>query len=277
MSFEAAADYFSVACRKKIVASVATRTQGDWQVFRSRLLRCDPRAAKLTLEYPTPVSGGRDVLFSCGQSLAIKFVANDHRLLFLGNIEVVHTQPCRILPVRAIEVSVPDKLTCINQRRFFRVDIPQEQPLELEVWETGMQRLLKRDDEPCIFRGRALNVSIGGLLASEFEGKPGWVSGNHLGIKIIFPEDVARSVADTNRNLDTSRAKDILYDEAEPLERALLLNAEVRHAWHDKEHGLCFGVAFLGAETLKKTISAQERLARLVAEYQRRWLGRRVG
>ncbi len=271
MSFREAAEYFNVACRRNTVATVATQTSGDWQVYRSRLLRCDQRANRLTVEYPVSAADQGDVLFTCGQSLAIKFIANDHRLLFLAEIDAVHEQGGRILPVPAIELVVPDNLTCINQRKFFRVAIPEAQPLELEVWETGMQRLLKRDDEPNIFRGRALNVSIGGLLASEFTTPPGWKSGDHLGIKITLPDEVARFVADARGEKGSGD------DGPHESECTLLLNGEVRHAWEDKRHGACFGVAFLGAETMKKTLAAQEKLARLVAEYQRRWLGRRVG
>jgi len=271
MSFKEAAEYFAVACRKNRAASVSTQTFGDWQVYHSRLLRCDERANKLTMEYPTQVSGDEGVKFTPGQALAIKFIANDHRLLFLAEVDVVHEEPCDPQPVRAIDVLIPDKLTCINQRKFFRVDIPKTQPLELEVWETGMQRLLSKDDEPSLFRGRALNVSIGGLLASGFNGNPEWTSGDHLGIKILLPAEVARMLGEArggqaDPDADTGQSA-----------QALLLNAEVRHAWQDKRHGACFGLAFLGAETMKKTLAAQERLARLVAEYQRLWLGRRVG
>jgi len=274
MSFSEAAEYFDVACRKNTVASVATQDNGDWQVYHCRLLSCDRRANRLTVEYPVAAADQGDVLFTRGQSLAIKFIASDHRLLFLAEVDAVHEQGCRVLPTPAVELLVPDKLTCINQRKFFRVSIPEAQPLELEVWQTGMQRLLKRDNEPSIFRGRALNVSIGGLLASGFGCPTGWTSGDHLGIKIALPDEVARSVAEAQGNTDTG-----WEDGVGPLEseRTLLLNGQVRHAWEDKRHGACFGVAFLGAETMKKTLVAQEKLARLVAEYQRRWLGRRVG
>ncbi len=276
VSFRDAEQYITAACRRKNIASVAAQQMAQWHVCRSRLLRCDARSARLLLEYPDPVSDPAPLAFEPGQSLAIKFISRDHRLLFMADVELVHDTPSRVLPVRALEVSIPDEITCINQRNFFRARIPGDRPLKLSMWEIGMQRWLQgEDDDPSVYRGEALNISIGGVLAGHFPVKPPWEAGAHLGVRIPLlgagTQNPPRADSDGDNDEQGLTDEPVLNQET-----TLLLNAEIRHRWVHKEHGLCFGLAFIGAETMHKTLAAQEKLARLVAEYQRLWLGRRV-
>lgn len=110
-----------------------------------------------------------------------------------------------------------------------------------------MRSLDDMDEAQSMYRAQVMDLSIGGALITHLDSEPTWEVGEHLGLEIQIPG-----------------------------EDPLSLMAQLRRITRPKDCPPTYGLAFIGAETPRKTFTAQEVLSRLISEQQRIQLERRI-
>jgi len=247
LPFAKAAEFVEWACRRIRPASLAVQMEDGWRHCSTRRLPGGAELTSIRALYPTPLGGPRTLDLREGQQAGVKLLALDRHVMFMSRIVKIGQCYRKDQPIPIIELAVPAEVVCVNKRRFFRVTIPKEKPLPIRLWDTSMRNSLNEAEAPRIFIGSVLDLSIGGGQVGRLDGVPDWDVGTHIGLRM------------------------------EPMDfGSILLIAEVRRCLDKGEQGRSYGLSFIGAETLQKTIAAQDKLANVVNRYQRWLLENRV-
>jgi len=237
----------AVATRRKV--SLAVPTGNQWRMCSGELLDCDTAAGTILLSYPKPIWGNDAVYLPAGCEVGVKFPAREKRVMFMARLDEVlyiDVKGTR-LPVVSLKI-ISDVLT-VNQREHYRVRIPDDAPLMANLWKPTMKGKLDKAEDHPIHTGRVTDLSIGGMGVTELNDvdRIDWQVGDHIGVRLDPPDA-----------------------------ESLLLIAEVRRVSQLPLQPTGYGLAFISAETVRKTFHAQELLAQMVAHYQRLHLQNRV-
>jgi len=243
-----ASGYIRDACRYHRRVNVAVPDGDGWAICRGRLLSFDPDTLRLRITQPKPLRGGRAVIFREGGELGVRFVAHDRRIMFMATLHDTITYFKNSQKHQGIEVQIASNVVCQNQRRHYRVPIPEDQPLAIIVRDAALPERKGEDEEPPpTYLAKILDLSVGGAFVGGLEVDPGWKLEDHLGMELRIPD-----------------------------EEPILLLGEIRRIVRAPDGLPCYGLAFIGAETIRKTFDAQEILSRVVTDLQRLHLQRRV-
>ncbi|NLF29668.1 MAG: PilZ domain-containing protein [Planctomycetes bacterium] len=243
------AELVKIAAATRRQVSLAVPTGNQWRMCSSEMLDCDMAARTVLLSYPDPVWGEDAVDLPVGCEVGVRFPARERRVMFMARMaEVLYIKvKDNRLPVISLKI-VSDIMT-VNQREHYRVRIPDDVPLKASLWKPTMKGRTDPAETPPVHTARVTDLSVGGLGVTDLSeaDQACWKVSDHVGVC-----------------LDLADAE------------ALLLIAEIRRISRLPLQPTSYGLAFISAETVRKTFHAQELLAQMVTHYQRMHLQNRV-
>jgi len=236
------------ACRQSRPVSLAIPIGKEWGMCRSRLLSFDSDTSRVRITQPSRPCGKDPVPMVQGSELGVRFIAQDRRIMFMANVYGFCCYYEDSERLEGVELAVASNIICANQRQHYRASVPEEYSLEMVLRDASItQRLGDSEEPPPTYHGTIRDLSIGGAFVGGLNADPQWKLEDHLGIELRIPG-----------------------------EDPVLLIAEIRRVAQEDDGMPGYGLAFIGAETIRKTFDAQEVLSRVVTDLQRMHLQHRI-
>lgn len=210
---------------------VTFRHDDGWGVFKARILAVLEESNEVVLEYPDGGDGPVPEL-APGQFIGIAFRKGHKKCI--GDTCVrercVHTSRSG-QQIPAFTILYPEELYELQRRLFYRVEIPKNRPVDVELWTNDGNDAPPPDD---IHRGTMIDLSVGGLsVGFTSEGAPQLEENQELTCAFLLESDPIR------------------------------LNARVRYC-NTSDSGMRCGLQFIGADSTDEGRQQLEHIARFV-------------
>lgn len=151
------------AVHEKARLVLTCRGTERWETHKSRLLDMAPARRALVLAFPIDVDV-TDFDVSRGEQIGVSFRHHNRKCLF-GSTVIGKRQPRRHshrhTSSRALLVAWPEEIEQLQRRVYYRVPIPDDQPIEVMLWPGVEPDMI--GNAACCLTGRLQDLSVGGM------------------------------------------------------------------------------------------------------------------